>query len=219
MKYKLICLYTCLLTLCGSGSSLTAQTIHLQSGVAVSSLNWELINGGIFYDDAIISPSVFVGIDYLKKKYYNLSSNIGYIRKGGSDVLQMTDALGNELGMLEDKITLDYVSLNTTFDVLIPAVKDKLFPFFSVGPRIDFLVANSERLDSYKKLDELHKTSYGLIIGTGIRYAFSRIELGIRADYLANFNKIVYYEDEGTFYSSLKDKTALVSFTVGYRLK
>lgn len=196
------------------------QVLKIQAGISISSLDWKIMNGGVkVYDQKIIGQSIFIGLDYFRKKYFNLSSNIGTIKKGGSSEVQYTDALGNPLNTEKQKATLDYLSFNTTVDLKYP-INGKIFPFLSVGPRVDYLLSNSYYFSTLKNNDELNKLSYGLNLGAGIKYQFLRFQIGIRGDYLLNLNKISEYNNSnGTPAGEVKDKTFLVNAILGFKLK
>lgn len=99
---------------------LNGQTFKIQGGTSISTLDWQLkgINVDPFYNETLIGYSVFAGVDYFDKQYFNLSSNIGMIRKGGKDEIQLTFADGDLTGeTFTEKPTLDYLSINTTIDI------------------------------------------------------------------------------------------------------
>lgn len=54
------------------------QMIKIQGGTSISKLDWQLkgVDIGPFYNEAMIGYSIFAGLDYLDKQYFNLSSNI-----------------------------------------------------------------------------------------------------------------------------------------------
>ena len=60
---------------------LNGQTIKIQGGTSISKLDWQ--NANQLNNKKLIGHSVFAGLDYFDKQYFNLSSNIGLIRKGG----------------------------------------------------------------------------------------------------------------------------------------
>lgn len=197
----------------------TGQVLKVQVGISGSSLNWKILNGAVkIYDQKLTGHSIFIGLDYLHKKHFNLSGNIGTIRKGGvSDDIFFTDPYGMPQIGKKQRAALDYLSLNTTLDFKYP-INKKIFPFVSFGPRVDYLIANSDHFSSLKELNELNKLSYGVNIGTGIKYQFSGIELGIRGDYLLNFDNIADYNTASSR-QQIKDHTFLLNLTLGFKLK
>ena len=112
MKIKscawLVCLILCL------PITMKAQVLKIENGMAFSSLVNE---GEDLFDKSLSSYQMSIGLDYLDQGWYALSSNVGYLRKGGSfDFYEATDP---GLNMLKRnmKYMFDYITLNTTFRV------------------------------------------------------------------------------------------------------
>ncbi len=212
------------LLLIGLGIAILAngQTIKVQGGTSISKLDWELngMNVDPLYDEAFIGYSFFVGLDYPDLKYFNLSSNIGFIRKGGKDELQLINENGQLMGQsITDKATLDYLSVNTSIEFKYE-IKEKLSPFISLGPRLDYLLSNSKQFDVLVKLDELNKISTGFIVGGGLKYEISSLQLGLRADYYLDFTPIADWTIEETGKSGeIKSNTFTLNLIFGYKLK
>jgi len=190
---------------------LNGQTIKIQGGTSISKLTWK--NAGLLYNEKFIGHSVFAGLDYLDKQYFNISSNIGLIRKGGKyDVYFDSDEV-----VTEEPI-LDYLSINTTIDFKY-SIKEKFTPFIDVGPRVDFLI-NSKHFDIIENIGELKNTSVGLILGGGLKYDMSKLQFGLRADYYLDFTKVADWSIESTGNSGVVTvNTFTVNLTIGYKLK
>jgi hypothetical protein len=120
------------------------QTLKIQTGTTLSQLDWKL---GILdidpYSETMIGYSVFAGMDYLENMYFNLSSNFGFIRKGGKGTITFTTETGETIDEKTEKAKLNYFSVNTTFDLKYP-IKDRIIPYISVGPRFDYLTSYSK---------------------------------------------------------------------------
>lgn len=186
------------------------QIITLQAGKSFSSLNWD---AGLSTIDktnkTLVGYSYFVGVDYLDRKYFNLSCNFGIIKKGGQITKTVVTASGMQLYDESFSSTLDFISINTTF--VLKYSFYHLIPFLSAGPRFDYL------LNDY---GEYNKSNYGLILGGGLKYEFRQMLLGIRADYYLNFNDMANLSALQTnMGKSLNCKTIAVNMTVGYRIK
>ena len=198
------------------------QTVKIQGGTSISRLDWE-INGAnpssLFYNKALIGYSLFTGLDYMDKKYFNLSTNIGLIRKGGKDESQLTDEYNDLTGLtITEKAILDYFTVNTTINLRY-RIKDSFYPFVSFGPRIDFLVNNSNHFDHIKEEGWLETTSYGLVLGGGVNYDISKLIIGIKADYNMDFKEIADWTDEAPEGGSkITGQTFMVNLFIGYKL-
>jgi len=201
---------------------LNGQTIKIQGGTSISTLDWKLkgINVDPFYNETLIGYSVFAGLDYFDKQYFNLSSNIGMIRKGGKDEIVLTDQSGELTGQtITEKPTLDYLSINTMIDLKY-RIKETVSPFISFGPRFDYLVSSSKQFDSLEDIDELKSTSFGLILGGGLKYDISNLQFGLRADYYLDFTKVADWTIENTGNGGeVTVNTFTINLTIGYRLK
>ncbi len=201
-------LLSCILFLTISAS---AQIIQVQSGASFSKMDLEL-NGrnAHFYDKTMTSPAVFLGLQYLDKKHFGLSANIGYIRKGGYEQYAYLDSSSNSIKGAH--FLLDYISFNTVVEWKFP-ISAKISPFLSFGPRFDYLVHVNDEHTGIRQFP-LDKWSLGLIAGAGVRYMAGRYQFSVRGDLLPGFTKIM---TDGL--ETLYDKTFLVSASVGYRLK
>jgi opacity protein-like surface antigen len=179
------------------------QAIKIQSGVSISNIDIQTsgTSDNLTQDSKrLVGYSFFVGMDYLRHKNFNLSSNIGMLRKGGQALLYSNWGYGQGR-----KATLDYLSLNTTCDFQFP-IEDKITPFVSFGPRVDVLL---------NPIGEYNKLNYGLLLGGGLKYDLSnKLQLGLRADYYLNFKDISKTGQART----VSDKTFTTNLVLGYRL-
>lgn len=73
-----------------------SQTIRVNGGISISKLilKTDGYDNLPLFDQKLIGYSAFVGIDYLDKKYFNLSSNVGLVRKGGKGERKLVDQHG-----------------------------------------------------------------------------------------------------------------------------
>ncbi len=198
------------------------QTLKIQGGTSFSKLDWQLKGLKIdpFYNETLIGYSFFAGLDYLDKQYFNLSSNIGVIRKGGKDKIEISDQDGEFTGQTTtEKPTLDYLSVNTMLDLKY-TIKEKVSPFVSFGPRMDYLIRSSKHFDDIEKIDELNSTSIGLILGGGLKYNISNLQFGLRADYYLDFTNVANWTIENSVNSGeINVNTYTINLTMGYKLK
>ncbi len=179
------------------------QVLKIQSGVSISNIDIQTSGNSdnLTQDNKrLVGYSFFVGMDYLQHKNFNLSSNIGMLRKGGQALLYSNWGYGQGI-----KATLDYLSLNTTCDFQFP-IDDKITPYISFGPRVDVLL---------NSISEYNKINYGLLLGGGLKYDISnKLQLGLRVDYYLNFKDISKTGQTRT----VSDKTFTTNLVLGYRL-
>lgn len=195
------------------------QIIKIQTGATLSKFDWKIGNLDLEpFNETLIGYSVFAGMDYFEKKFFNLSSNLGFIRKGGKGKITFTTATGEPIDEKSEKAKLGYFTVNTTLDLKYP-IKDKITPFISVGPRFDYLASYSKVFDGLNEIDELKKYNIGLILGGGIKYDLSKIQIGLRADYYLNFEKVADWPlQTGNLGGEINDRTITLNLIIGYRL-
>lgn len=196
-----------------------SQTIQLQSGLSVSKLNWQINNSSqILFNDYYTGVTFFAGLNYLEKEYFNLSSNIGLIKKGGSMTSNIYDQNGLAMGQKTEEAFLNYISVNTSAEFQLP-IKALVFPFISVGPRIDFLTNYNAPVNDLSNINALNKVSTGLLLGAGLRFDISNFQVGLRSDYYLNFNDIASWPtSSNNVGGKVTDNTFTVNISLGYHL-
>jgi len=158
-----------------------------------------------------------VGLNYADKSWFNLSSQIGYIRKGGKDKIALWDEPGGMSNYtLQYKEGAGYLSVNTTFQ-LKKNIRRETY-YIGAGPRVDFKLNTLE--NSIEDEDSFHAFNsrtvlYGLKCEAGFNYTINKILLGINFSYLPSFNKQIDTEYE----LYLRDRTFTLGIVVGYVLK
>ncbi|MFA8449071.1 MAG: hypothetical protein ACEPOW_00080 [Bacteroidales bacterium] len=225
---KKVCVLLCALLFSLSGRS---QTITFQAGPAISHIDMMLDVSGYQYkvrSETFVGFSAFLGVDYLEKKYFHLSSNLGYIQKGG-EYNEFPEELSFFIQFLPGydfqgmKGILDYVSVNTLVNLKYP-IAGKVTPYISFGPRVDYLFDFNDLFVKYEEINEIGKLSYGLLLGGGVKYRYNRMSFGVRSDYYLNFVKVA---DEKIDYEeleklgleariSVEDKVYSLQFSIGY---
>lgn len=92
--------------------------------------------------------------------------------------------------------------------------------FISFGPRFEYLYSSSKHFDVLEEKKELKNTSYGLILGGGVKYDISNFQFGLRADYYYDFTKVAEWTIENTGISGEATVNAFtINLTMGYKLK
>lgn len=199
-----------------------AQTLKVQGGTSYSSLQWKLNNiSGEVFNEQLTGYSILIGIDYANNKFFNLSSNMGMLRKGGVEGAEgtiITNVDGTPVDK-DDMAKLDYLTMNTTIDLKY-GLKQYGSPYLSIGPRFDYLINFSEEFNQFDENNKLNKYNFGLLVGVGYKYEIFDVMFGLRADYYANFMKIAEWDaDVNTVGGSIQDQTYTITATIGYKLK
>lgn len=211
-----------LLTIALTFSVITySQTIKVQGGISLSTLD---AKSGVINDlwsQTMVGYSALVGIDYFNHKMYNLSSNIGIVRKGGKDKLKYVDRDHTPSGEETVIAWLDYVTINTTADIKFP-VKENWKPFISVGPRLDILASAGDDFKKLVKSDDMNKVTYGFNVGAGVNREIKKFVIGIRGDYYFNLNKAAEWDRRSGSaplnQGEVQAKQGVINLQVGYKL-
>ena len=209
-----------LLLLIFLGTSVYGQTIYLKIGPSFSKLTWNntMIDENPF-QKGIVGYDAIVGINYLNFKYFNISSNLGFIQKGGNQTVTYTDDLGDSIGTGEEIERLNFITINTTINFKI-LIKDFVEPYIFVGPRLDYLLSYKENivfLEQFDDVGKLNKFIYGLSLGCGITFNVKKFRLGAAFDYYLNFIKQVNYESATGITNQLYDNTYTINALIGYK--
>lgn len=197
----------CLL-ICFSGV-VKGQVIKLENGVAFTKLKG--------YGKSMMPYQVSLGIDYLDRSWFNLSSQAGYIRKGSKEKIGIyNEAESIPHDYVYNKVGADYITLNTTFQLKKESGNETYY--VGIGPRVDFKIDDlSPVINTENPLKSFFKSEsvlYGLKCEAGFKYTANRLQMGINFSYLPSFNKQI---DVGEDFS-LRDQTFTLGLSVGYVL-
>lgn len=165
----------------------------------------------------MIGYSFGVGAKYLNKKYFNLDSFLGFIKKGGKQFVEyenFTEPLINEIRYA----SLQYLNLTALIELKYK-IRNLIQPYFMIGPRVDYLVNTSYQFELIKERNELSNINYGINFGLGCTFDFDKIFLGVSWSKNANFNKIAEYPTgPGLIGGSLNDRTMFLNLEFGFNL-
>jgi hypothetical protein len=214
----MIRLTTIALALISLSASIQGQVITIQSGMALSKLDWQV---GTFqnraYDSYRASIPIFMGVEYFNKKYFNLSSNIGYLEKGGKGASAGVSINGNASVPFNNEARLQYVSLNTCGELKYPIDK-KLTVYASVGPRMDYLAEFDRKIFGVlDEANELNKIIIGINYGVGVKYTINKTVVGLSSNVYRNFNSIAKWSpSDNNLGGNVNDRTYTLLLSLGY---
>lgn len=199
---------------------LKAQVITLYTGLSASKFSWSATPINFTpQDEAVINSSIFLGVDYYNKRHFNFSSKVGYMSKKHNGLIYFPCG-ANAACQGRSVTVLNYVSINTVIDLKYPARKG-IVPFIAVGPRMDILVANNSNAFSYFNTQyDVNQIQYGCVLGFGVKYEVSNVQIGLRTDFLLNFNstsELKFENFDETFV--LSERTQVFGLILGYKLK
>ena len=168
------------------------------------------------FDESFQGYSPFIGIDYLNFKHFNLSSNIGYLIKKGEKSYYTPSPYGGS-DLETNKTDFRFFTFNTRLDLKYP-IRNLIIPYISFGPRLDYLA--SDKSDSRWTMSE--PSVFGMILGGGIKYNISKIQIGLLFDRYINFRSNSKLKSIPTYtgftgVKPLVEKMSLISFGIGYK--
>ncbi len=183
-------------------TSTHAQYIKLDNGFTVSSFN---NNDDLpFLEDRVVNYSFLIGIDYMEKNWFYLSSQVGYMRLSGEETNPLLQ--GEFSNFTENK---NFIHFNTTFRGYIRSSGFKIIA--GLGPYINVL-ADSDDFDSslYEGYDyqDIHT---GAISEFGLTHDLDKLRFGLIGRYILGLSSTASNE----FISLYTDAFSLM-VTVGY---
>jgi hypothetical protein len=199
------------------------QVVTFKIGPTFSQINGErsFVSTESYLDENYVGFYTSLGLDYLQKKGFSLSSNIGFYTTGGKDTVKLSDEMGNIIGDSTFTTKLDFITLNTIAKYNFIAEK-KVSPFVGLGIGLNYLVSYDDDfkiLDNFDRSDELNILLWGLIGTAGVNIDLNKIRLGAEFMYNYNLNKMIDYESIGGTSTQLRVNYYSVLFSVGYKLK
>lgn len=192
-----------------------AQVVTLENGFSITSMRHSKEGLGKVYP-----YQMALGMQYMDKGWYNLSSSIGYMRRGSRDKIFYNPITG-ENGYVTMKNKLHYLTVSTTFDIKKTSHDGYTF-FIGVGPRLDFNLKSvtvtyidfdQSRPEGYEptkeNLDGIHPVLFGLKCVGGIRKDIGNMQLGFNIAYLPSFTHLS---------KGVHDRTFTFGLSLGYKL-
>ncbi len=193
-----------------------AQVVTLENGFSITSMRHSKVVSGNVYP-----YQMALGMQYMDKGWYNLSSSIGYMRRGGQEKILYASITGENNDYLTVKDKLHYLTVSTTFDIKKTSQDGYTF-FIGVGPRLDFKLKSVEvtysdfdqsRPEGYEptkeNLDGIHPVLFGLKCVGGIRKDIGNMQLGFNIAYLPSFTHLS---------KGVHDRTFTFGLSLGYKL-
>lgn len=201
-----------------------SQVVKVENGLSLSWMKGDNL------ENKLSAYSVMLGCDYLEHDWFYLSSEIGYIKKGGKD--NVYDRFYEEdnyasVGYAGIKSKLNYLHINTSFRVKHSF--DKLTIYAGIAPTIDFLLkekSNTKFEDKeYKEDFNANKVVLGIKPEIGVFYDINKIRISLNVSYLRNITHIAkigelnypHFEEKNR-QGYINNNTLLMSVGIGYRL-
>lgn len=184
-----------------------AQFIKIDNGILFSSFRNELKLDILTQRNTNYATAL--GIDYLQKKHFYLSSQIGYLQVGGHE--QDDTLIGTGFDQACEQTS--FIHINTQFRYLITTEKPfSPSVFISLGPFANILSGKKE-FKSYYQGYNFQNLYGGLKTELGITKDLHSVRLGLVGSYMYNLSP--------TAKSSALELTSQsysIMFTLGYRI-
>ena len=189
-----------------------SQILKVKNGISFSSLELTEspadISEAEFLGENITTYSFIVGLDYFEKKWFYLSSEIGYLKKGGEQNIEIFPNNGTE----NIKESWGYLHLNTTARLPI-RLKNHAHFYMGAGPTFDVLIDSDTFESSFYEGHVLNSTIFGLKGEVGFAMDFKKIRVGLNASYLYDIDNL-----GGTESLEYKNQAYQIMLSLGYRL-
>lgn len=177
-----------------SVSVVKAQMLKVESGMSFSKLRTTGLENGQLFNKSVKPFQGSIGIEYWNKKYFYLSSSVGYIRMGGNEEVYQYDGPDpTNVSFVDHKYFIDYLTINTLFN--LKRSVHRFTYYLGVGPRIDVKMGMKEiGIGSMEYVDGQHPEVNSVVLGLkcelGVWYALdNRFRLGANLGYLPSFIK------------------------------
>lgn len=176
--------------LCTISAATHGQVLKVEGGVAFSKLKPQGLKDVQLFDKSVAPFHMSVGLEYLDREHFNLSSSIGYLRTGGKDEI-IVNAVTGEGSTFDYKYFIDYITVNTLFHIKSTIRRETYY--IGVGPRLDFKIGSKETELGGKEVinsenPKMNAVVFGLKCEAGFWYALTdRMRLGINVSYLPSF--------------------------------
>lgn len=192
-----------------SSSSLSAQVVKVSGGWTKAAMQNDQNFQGMLNEE-VTGFSALIGIDYWERKYFYLSSEVGYYRDGG----QQRDPIGNN-DIMEATEYWNFFHLNTSFRFRIP-LPGSAHIYTGAGPKLDILFGSEQfRSQLYNEHTNFKKNrfSFGGKIEGGLVQDINNIRLGLNVSYLVHTGNV-----GGNDFTKLERENSIVpALSVGYR--
>jgi len=168
------------------------NSVGIKTGLSVANQTWyyKSINMTLKKDYKLGLYSAMT-VDFLKSKYFNITTDIGYCSKGN------TEKVPNTSGFIPQGDGT-YTTYNTMFNYFSfsPLLKIKyaiahFIPYVLLGLRWDYQLSYKSDFNYTQIENDFYKSIYGLTCGTGIEYKIKNIGINSEFQYQYDITKLM----------------------------
>lgn len=181
-----------------------AQTLKIDNGITINHLHDSDFDQ---FKGTFNSYAGQIGIEYLERKYFYLSSGIGYVKLGG----EAERPIGY-VGEFTSREDWSFVQLNTIFRCRANVSKTEVFA--GIGPYLNILAGDSKMKNDLYAGYSVPRTNWGGRLEAGVNENVERFKIGLYTSYLFPFSGTVK-----TPYISWDTRSIGIYASVGYRLR
>ena len=235
-----------ILTLLAFSSIGFAQTIFVSTGIVRSSTLWRMEQsqsamayfGMNFFQIPKSDISVSLGLEYLEKEKWSMTSSVSYYQSGGKLAINERREGNPSFKWDLEKQTYDipYVGLNTNVNLKVFQQKNAALEAV-IGLHGDYVLAtenkaelkydNDDPLGYMNRQGALNRLNGGLNLGARYTFEIDRIKLGFQyiiankmwnlASYDSQSSSVPMRNNISAF--TVTEKASFAEFTFGYNLK
>jgi len=179
-----------------------SQIFKVDNGVTINSLKGEDFD---LFPRKIVSYSMMLGVEYFERKWYYLSSEIGYLQLGGKEGEMSDDPASG------DKQTWNYTQLNTSFRLRMPFSKSEIY--IGAGPYLNLLLGSGGFEKDLYEAYRTQKSNWGSKMEAGINGIVDKYKIGFNCTYLLPFSSVAK-----SSYTKIDARSVSIYLSLGYRL-
>ena len=161
-------------------------------------------------NDAISTYAISLGVDYMEKKNYFLSSSLGYITFGASD---HSENVPGEFRDNEER--KGFIQLSTSINLYKPLFSENSKVYIGIGPNLNFLIDDNKFDTEIYAGYELPKVNLSAKVEAGISFDLKPVRLDLGFGYLRGLTPAAKASDSDF---TLKSEGFMVSLTTGLLL-
>jgi hypothetical protein len=180
-----------------------SQVIKFDNGITFNSLKGDKFD---LFPGKVNAYSALVGLEYFERKWFYLSSEIGYLKLGGKDN-------GTIDGIpTHNEQTWNYGQINTSFRARTTSRKTEFY--LGGGPYANVLLGSGTFDNELYNGYTAERVNWGIKSELGITQNINKVRIGVNGSYLLPISATVKSQ-----YTKMNLRSPAIYLSLGYRLK
>jgi len=150
-----------------------SQVLKIKNGIAINKMKGETVD---LFGKQTVFYSGLLGVEYLQRKWFYLSSEAGYLKLGGKESTASADQAPRE------KQTWGFAHFNTSFRARV--VYSKAEFYLGAGPYLNILLGSGTFDKPLYEGYAAQNTNWGGKMEVGINETINRVRVGVNCTYL-----------------------------------